>query len=335
MRQKWLRVGLRLLGPALLVALILRMKNGGEILRGFQDASLAPLLAAIGLNFVNLQLKVSRWRVILRAQGVHYPMRRAWSAYMSSSYVALLTPGRVGDGLRAQYLHHDEGVPYADGLASVVTDRLCDLYVLVVFSAVGLVRFSAALDERLSLVAWGTLALIVLGPLVLFVPRLAERLMAQAYRKFGKSTDPAGFSRFLAALREGVGPSLPMTLLFTLLAFLANFGQAYLLAHALNVPLTFFDSMCLVSIASMLGLLPISVSGLGVRELFFSLAFPVLGLDAHAGVGFGLAIFGVLYLMLVGVGFVFWQIAPPPMASTIAATASPPDPRAKQGARPT
>jgi uncharacterized protein (TIRG00374 family) len=335
MRQKWLRLGLRLLGPALLVVLVLRMKNGGEVLRGFQGASLAPLIAAIGLNFVNLQLKVSRWRVILRAQGAHYPMRRAWSAYMSSSYVALLTPGRVGDGLRAQYLHHDEGVPYADGIASVVMDRLCDLYVLVVFSGIGLIRFSAALDERLTFLAWGTLSLILLGPLVLFVPRLAEKLMAQAYRKFGKNTDPKGFSRFLAALRKGLGPSLPLTLLLTLLAFMANFGQAFLLAHALNLPLSFFDSMCLVSIASMLGLLPISVSGLGVRELFFSVAFPILGLSANAGISFGLAIFGVLYLMLVGVGFVFWQIAPPPMASTIAAAASPSDPHKKEGARPT
>lgn len=335
MRQKWLRLGLRLLGPALLVVLLVRMKNGGDVIRGFQGAELAPVLAAVGINFVNLQLKVSRWRVILRAQGIHYPMRRAWGAYMSSSYLALLTPGRVGDGLRAQYLHHDKAVPYADGIASVVMDRLCDLYVLVVFSAIGLIRFSAALDERLALLAWGTLALIVLGPLALFVPQLAEKILVQAYRRFGKGADATGLSRFLAALRESLGPSLSVTLLLTLLAFLANFGQAWLLARALHLPLAFFDAMCLVSMASMLGLLPISVSGLGVRELFFSLAFPVIGLDAHAGVSFGLAIFGVLYVMLVGVGFVFWQIAPPPMASTIAATTAPPDRRREREAKPT
>jgi uncharacterized protein (TIRG00374 family) len=311
------------------------MKDGGDVVRALQGADLAPVLAAVGLNFVNLQLKVSRWRVILRAQGIHYPLGRAWSAYMSSSYIALLTPGRVGDGLRAQYLHHDKGVPYAEGIASVVMDRLGDLYVLVVFSAIGLIRFSAALDERLSLLAWGTLALLVLGPLAFFVPRLAERILARAYRKFSRSTDATGLSRFLMALRKSLGPSLVLTLLLTLLAFLANFGQAVLLARALHLPLTFFDAMCLVSMASILGLLPISVSGLGVRELFFSLAFPVLGLSAHAGVSFGLAIFGVLYVTLVGVGFVFWQIAPPPMASTIATTTAPPDRRTEHGAKPT
>ena len=47
MRQKVLRVGLRLIGPVLLVVVLLRMKDMGAILRTFREADLAPFLAAV------------------------------------------------------------------------------------------------------------------------------------------------------------------------------------------------------------------------------------------------------------------------------------------------
>ena len=52
--------------------------------------------------------------------------------------------------------------------------------------------------------------------------------------------------------------------------------------------------------------------GVGVRELFFALAFPMLGFTPAEGVTFGLLVFFVIYLVIVAIGFVSWQIAPPP-----------------------
>ena len=161
----------------------------------------------------------------------------------------------------------------------------------------------------------------------IFIPfSVAERLLGKAYAKlasarFGKGAAPApeaggdGLGRFLAALRSHVGPSLGLTIPLTIGAFLINYAQAWLLARAVHLDLTFFDLMCLLSIASLLGLLPISMSGVGVCEVFFALAFPVLGYSAEQGVSFGLLVFAVLYLVIVIVGFVSWQIWPPPFAA--------------------
>jgi hypothetical protein len=330
------KLALRLVGPALLAVVLLRLKDAGQILRAWSAAEPWPLAAAVVLTFANIELKILRWDVLLRTQGIRYPQLRAWAAYLGSAYVALVTPGRVGDALRAQYLRHDQGVGYADGLASVVMDRLCDLYVLAVIAAVGVARFSSILVGRLAWVAWGTVALTILGPLLLLVPGVAERLLGKAYAKlagarFGKGAPiagerqdaGAGLARFLEALRSNVGPSLAVTIPLTVGAFLINYLQAWLLARALHLELSFFDLMCLLSIASLLGLLPISVSGVGVRELFFALAFPVLGYAAEQGVSFGLLVFAVLYLVLVVVGFVSWQVAPPPFTAAGAAGSGP------------
>lgn len=315
MRRRALRWALRLVGPVLLGIVIYRMPDRGAILRVLGSAEVWPLVSAVLLNAVNLQLKVARWCVLLRTQGHPYPMRRAWAAYLSSSYVGMLTPGRVGDVLRVQYLRHDLGMGYAEGLATVVMDRLCDLYVLVGFVAVGVVRFSSVVVGDLASIAWALVAFTALAPLVLLVPGIAETFVKVVYAKTAKGRDEAGgLQTFLESLRAHVGRPLLVTVPMTAGAFLVNYAQGWLLARALHLQVSFFDIMCLMAIASLLGLVPISISGVGVREVFFALVFPALGYGAEAGVGLGLLVFAVMYLCLVAAGFVSWQVAPPPAA---------------------
>jgi uncharacterized protein (TIRG00374 family) len=299
------------------------MPDRAAVLGAVASAAPLPLALAILLNLVNIHLKVIRWDVLLRTRGIVYPKRRAWASFLTSLYVGLLTPGRVGDVLRAHYLRHDLDVPYAEGLASVVMDRLCDLWVLAAFVSVGVVRYGAVVAGKLAIVTWAGVALTVVGPLFLLVPGLAERLMRGLYTKLSRARatvegaqDPAreggDLARFLEALRANVGRPLLRTIPLTVATFAVNYAQGWLIAHALGIPLSLLDATCLLAIASLLGLLPVSVSGVGVRELFFSLISPFLGFTAAAGVSFGLLVFFVIYLVIAGIGFVSWQIAPPP-----------------------
>jgi hypothetical protein len=230
----------------------------------------------------------------------------------------MLTPGRVGDVLRIQYLRRERGAPYAEGLASVVVDRLCDLYVLGAFVAVAAVRFSSVIAGELAFVTWLTLAATVIGPLVLWIPGLAERVFRVIYRRLAKGSDggSGGIDLFLAAVRSAASRRLFVTIPLTLAAYLLNALQGWLLARAIGAPLPFVDVACLLAIANLLGLLPISISGLGVRELLYSLIFPMFGYAASVGVTFGLLIFGALYVFIVLLGFVAWQIDPPPVGAT-------------------
>lgn len=305
---------LRLLGPVLLVIVIARIPDRAGMIRAIGAASVLPLVLSSSLNIVNNYLKVIRWQVLLRTRGIEYPTRRALPAFLSSVYVGMLTPGRVGDVVRIQYLRAELGVSYAEGLASIVMDRLCDLYVLVVFVAIGVVRYSPVIVGHLAYVTWGAVAGIVFAPLLFLVPGVAERSMSGIYARIAGDRGAGGLDRFLVAVRANVGRPLLQTVPLTVLAFVVNYVQGFMIAWALGLPMTFFDAMCLLAIASLLGLLPISVSGVGVRELFFSLVFPLLGLRPEVGVSFGILVFVVIYLVNIAIGFVAFQIDPPPAA---------------------
>ncbi len=311
MHTRLLRVALRALGPALLVVVFLKIKDPAALGRVLASASLVPLGAVLALNFASVEFKVLRWLALLGTRGIRYPLRRARAAYYASMYVGMLTPGRIGDALRAQYLRADVDAPYAEGLATIVMDRVCDLYVLAVFVAFGVVRYGAALGGELGRVLWWSLALVVAGPLVLLVPGVAERFASLAFRAFAFDQS-ASFEQFLAAMRANAGRSLLITVPLTFLAFLVNYLQGYLLARALHLDMPFADAVCLLAIASLLGLLPVSISGLGVREALFVQIFPFLGHSAEAGLGFGLLVFAAMYLALVACGFVAYQLSPPP-----------------------
>jgi uncharacterized protein (TIRG00374 family) len=310
MSGRLLRQLLRWLGPLLLVLLVVRLPERGAMLEAVSMADGLPFLAAVLLTFLVMHVKVWRWRVLLSALGVTHGWRRAWVAYLSAGYVAMLTPGRVGEIVRVQYLRRDCGLSYAVGLGVVVVDRLADMYVLALFAALGVAHFSAVLGSAVRLTAWVGVASAALGPLALLIPGVAERLLGRLYRKLSGGGD--GLQEFLTTVRELVRPVLLTTVLLTLAAFGLNYVQGALLSQALHSPLALWDVTCLMAIASLLSLLPVTVSGLGVREGFFALVFPSLGYAAVAGVSFGLALFVALNTVLVLCGLLAYMVDPPP-----------------------
>jgi uncharacterized protein (TIRG00374 family) len=313
--RRWMRPALRWLGPALLVVVILRLDDPRAVVRTFAASSSGLLAAALLFNAATIWLKVIRWQIILRVRGIRYPHGRAWLAFLASAYIAMLTPGRVGDLLRIQYLKHEAAAPYPDGLASVVMDRLCDLYVLAAFVAMAALRYAPWIAGELAFLTWAGVALTVLGPLFLLVPGLAERSMTAAYRRVSRDPDARGLSAFLAGLRAQVGRPLFVTLPLTVAGFAVTYAQGWLVARAMGLPLSPVDVVCLLAIANLLSLLPVSISGVGLREAFFAVVFPALALSAEDGVAYGLAVFTVTYVSMSLMGLVAWQLAPPPTAA--------------------
>lgn len=310
-RKTWLRMALRFLGPVLLVLLILRLPNPRRIWDELSKADPLPILFAISLNAVSVHVKVVRWDALLRTRDIRIPLGRLWTAFLGSLYIGMLTPGRLGDVLRVHYLHQEARVPYAEGFASVLMDRFCDLYVLVAFSAVGLVRFSSVIAGDLAYLSWGGIIATVLIPLVFLVPGIAETFMRVVVRRLGFARESDSVERFLTSMRVQIRGSFWQSLTLTTIAFLISFFQGWLICRAMGAQIAYIDVMGLVAIATLIGLVPITVSGVGVRELLFSLVMPSLGYSPEVGVGFGLMVFVVIYMALAFAGFVSWQIRPP------------------------
>lgn len=311
MEKRILRHAVRLIGPLLLALVLWKTGDVGALVRLLGRVDALPLLAACALNAANIHLKVERTRLLAGLRGLRYATTAIWKGVLPSLYLGMVTPGRVGDALRIQYMRRDLGTSYAEGLAVVVMDRFCDLYVLVGFVAVGVAHFATVLNGRLGVVTWLGVVATAFLPLVFLIPGPADVALRLLGRKFPVAGGDAG-ARFLEALRGQLKPKLAWAIPLTVAAFLINYLQGWLAARALGLDLGYADVIFMMAITSLLGLLPISMSGAGVRELFLALVFPSLGFAREQGVAFGLLIFAVIYLFCSLAGFVAWQVAPPP-----------------------
>lgn len=312
--SRWLRLGVRLLGPALAVLIVSRLEHPGRLLDIVVGAAALPLLLALALNAASGHFKVLRWRTLLAEQGYPYGLRRSWMAFVAGAYLAMVTPGRVGDVLRIQYVKHDLGMPYSQGLAVIVMDRLCDMYVLAAIASIGLARFAHVMTGELGSLAWVTVAVVVLAPITLLVPGLADPLMRAVHARITGGGDEAGAGQFLGTLRGLVGRSLLVTIPLTLAANAVSYTQGWLIARAIGVPIAWLDVMSILAFTSLLSLIPISLSGVGFREAVCALVFPSLGATSEQGVVFALLVLGTLYVAWMVVGFVLWQVSPPPVS---------------------
>ncbi len=309
-----LRFLVRLTGPLLLILVIWSLDDRAALWEAMKHASWPHLAAATALIIPVIHLKVARWRGLLAARGFAYGLRRTYAAVLPSLYLGMLTPGRVGDALRIQYVHREIDVPYSDGLATTVMDRFSDLYVVALVAAVGLVHFASILRADLANATWVAVAIALIAPLLTMVRGPAD-LFGWVLRRLTDRWHES-YGNVLRSMRSLVWKCLTFAVPLAAAAFAINYVQGWLIARAIGVDLTYLDVASLLSATSLLGLMPISIAGVGVRELFLALVFPALGLPAAQGVAWGLLIFACINLSTVLVGFVAWQIAPPPVGAS-------------------
>ena len=311
-RRRLLRIGVRLIGPALLLVVLLQLHDLTTVLAALTWDDAGLLGAGIGLGLLAYPLKALRWRTLLAARGHPYPRSRALLSLLSAGYVGHLTPGRVGDLLRLQYLRHDLGMPYPDGLALLMIDRCCDVYVPLTVAVFAAIAMAPVLTGDLLLVTWLGVLFMAAGPPLLFIPATARGAAALALR-LAPGSAGEGTNRFFAGLRHQRPRHLAVAAGLTALALALHYAQAATVAAALDLQLSLVDVVALLAISGVLGAVPITIAGLGVRELFLALAFPQLGGSAEAGVIFGLGVFLVVHVPATAIGFISWQIAPPPL----------------------
>lgn len=150
----------------ILLAWIVSRASFSEILAAFSSASIPLLLAAYALSVVGTMLTVSRWRLLLRAQGAPLPFLRLLHSYLVAMFFNNFLPSTVGgDASRAYDCYRLTG-GNRRAMSSVVLDRLLGLLALLVF-ALGSLHFAKAVSDQVPVLAlWLSLAVIGLGGVV-------------------------------------------------------------------------------------------------------------------------------------------------------------------------
>ncbi|HET6774642.1 MAG TPA: lysylphosphatidylglycerol synthase transmembrane domain-containing protein [Acidimicrobiales bacterium] len=249
---------------------------------------------AAALTLAGIVLSALRWQKVLEALDIRTRLPRLMSHYLAGQFVSNVLPTTIGgDVLRVSRLSRDTGESPGT-FASVVLERLTGWLVLPVITIVGfavnpgLRNLGTATRVALAL-AFGTLALLV-----------AVLAAASSSRIGGRFASRGGWRGFVGAIHVGVEhlrshPSAAANVLAAGFAYqLALVLAAVAAAQALGLRpagltalLAFFPAVLIAQV------LPISMSGLGVREGAFVLFLGPLGVAQQEAIALGL----LLYLL--------------------------------------
>ncbi|MCP4537684.1 MAG: flippase-like domain-containing protein [Chloroflexi bacterium] len=301
----------RLIGLLVLVVVLVKA-DLGKALVVLVDVRLSLLLLAIIANLPQLGLKALRWHFLLRMQGVSYKFKHAVLAYFASFYIGILTPGRLGEFVKAFYLKQETGITIGEAVSSVLVDRLFDLYALIGVGGCGLIifaRFVSLPGWALALVCAGILAsLLMLWPPV---GRLALRVLTSMLiigRHANRLTPKV--ESFYANLVQLLKPRLLVAVLLTISAHAIFYTQCYLLVLALDLPLEYSFVLFSMSLVNLVNLLPVTISGLGTREAVLSLLFGSAGLDSGMAIAYSALVVLTFYVGAGIMGACAWSVVP-------------------------
>lgn len=283
---------------AFLVWKINDSRNGhghDRILPPFNGSTLRWLAIALALTFLSVIVSALRWRSVLDSLGMERVphTRRLVSHNLAGLFVGNVLPSTIGgDVLRVGRLSNDLGSDTPASFASVVLERLTGWVVLPTLTLAGFAINRGFLQFEHSrtvalLIAVVTLVLLGVVWYLLGHPKIGGRLgAAEGWRRFAGAVH-YGTTRLHARPSRAV-IIVVWGFLYQIVLVLAAFSAARTLdvnAIGLTALLTFFPIVLIAQV------LPISISGLGVREGLFVLFLHPLGVPNGKAVALGILIY--------------------------------------------
>jgi glycosyltransferase 2 family protein len=255
---KWL---LMLAMTAVLVYLLVEhMAGGQELLDVVDQANWAIAAGAVALLGFTLSMATLRWLLILRAMGFEVGFLRGLRALLATRPFDVMVPSRANDLLRPLAVR--DVVPLMEGSSSVICQRAIDVQSLCVLALVGGLATGfyhwAALAGLALLGAWTALGLLFwkrdwfIGlPLV---RRFDDKLRSLARAFVALAQQPVSFAMVSA---------------ISLIGWAGVLGIVWTLSQAFAAGLAPLEILALWPLAIFVGMLPLTVAGMGTRDAAF------------------------------------------------------------------
>jgi uncharacterized protein (TIRG00374 family) len=284
-------------------------------LRHVDWMSVLPLLRSIRLGWiatatliliVQFTITSFRWKLLLEASGISISFRKTIYFIFIAAFFNQTLPGTFGGDAARIMLLRGAGNQWRPSVNSVVIDRAIGgaaLASLVLACCLGTASYLRNSNERLALSGTSLICLMAFLA-ILFVGKLPTpwRFTRELLDNL-KPISRIVFQSFSAPARvvSVIALSIAIHVLSTC--------SIWCLANALSVDLSIAQGMFLIPPVLLISTVPISIAGWGLREN------AMVSLLGYAGVSSATSLlvsilFGLLLVILGGVGGVIWMIAP-------------------------
>lgn len=249
-----------------------------QILQALGQANLFWVLLALLIFPINLSLQFLRWKSLVVIGNKNVPDSEIIKSIFYSFSYSIFTPARLGEIGRAFHISNSKK---GDLIALAFYEKIFAFCSLLLFVLLSLVFFESH---------FYIFGLFILALIIVELKRIIK--LIPYFRKYEQIIQKVNI--------------LKISLISVTLVFVYIF-QFYLILNAFkNVP--FFHSIFMISLVIFFNSLPITLSGLGIRELLSVYFFKVLEISPASAASAAFLIFCINILIPTFIGFVLHLI---------------------------
>lgn len=264
---------LRILGVAVFVYILFTF-DLSAIANVLRKADLLDLFLGILFQLAVLLAKGVRWHLMNcgRPEGKYWAL--SLGRFFESYAIGIVTPGRVGEVMKAGYEKGKSNM--LTTAVRVVAERGIDIGLFCALAGLSIAFGSYfGMSEAVALIiAASGVAIALLGIVLVTFPEIAFRFVNNV-KKIDKT------NRFMIIPDSNFKQFQVTNIIF--LSFLSNFSyfiSCYFLGKSVGINAGFIWVAGAVAISGLLNMLPVSVMGLGTRDLVFLFVFKSIAVES-------------------------------------------------------
>lgn len=309
-RSLWQRLGLGLiLGFLVLLALAL-FGDIRQVIRTAQNFEWRVYPLALGLTLFNYTLRFIKWHYYLHQMGV---TNLAWYRSLRlfiAGFPLAVTPGKVGEALKAVWVHQKSGLPVAQGISVVLAERISDGLAVLILSASGVLAYPQY---------WPAFAIITL---ILLAGVILSQFRSLILGIFDLISRLRWINRLIPPLRQFYEGAFILfrpqaTLIAVMLGGISWLGEGigfYLILTGLGLPATAQTvglAIFILAFSTVIGAVSTLPGGLGAAEASITGMLVLLAHIPHAQAAAATLLIRLATLWFgVTLGLITWSVSP-------------------------
>jgi len=240
---------------------------------------------------ISIPIAAKRWQILLRTIGYKSPFKECFSLILAAVPLTSITPSKSGDIIKAYYLK--DKITASKTVGSILTERIFDVIMLISFSLIGMAFYQRFM--------FATITFGILFILIGLIFMLHTHIHLPIKESWNRKVQNIALS--MKTLSKNKKALLSIIFYSFLLWFLA-IVQTLVFFYALGIKVPLLFSMANIPIAIFIGMIPVTLGGMGTRDTAIILLFSAYATPYQLlGVGILFSLFRYWLLSLIGIPF--------------------------------
>jgi len=276
---KYIKKFLPLIGIIILIIIVLNL-DIDKIKAAFLSINPIFIVLSLSLLLPIILIKIYVWKIILNVQKIKLNFYQLLKIYMIGYFYSSITPGFLGHLMRIPYIKEKTDEPYGKLFVNIFIDTTVRTIAEFLIILIGALIIFGSYPEifTICIVIFSIIGLI----LYYFIKKeRGEKFFYGLVKYFIPKKLKDNLYRFIDTFYNDFPKLNQLIIPFILgiVVWILIFSQEYIVVYAMNLSIPYIYFLVLFPIANIVGYLPITIAGLGMREftsiMIFSTFFGV------------------------------------------------------------